>query len=171
MTVVIHTLGHSRHSVADFAVLANKHGVEMIVDVRGQPWSRFNPQFNREPFREALAAEGLGYRWEGDYLSGRPRDRRFYGEDGNVNWAASRAWPAFHEALDGVMELAGRERIALVCAEEDPLQCHRRFLLTPPLIDRKATILHIRKTGGIETETETARRAAGTDARQVDLFD
>jgi uncharacterized protein (DUF488 family) len=171
LTVVIHTLGHSRHSVADFAALAKKHGVETVVDVRGQPWSRFNPQFNREPFCEALAAEGLGYRWEGECLSGRPQDRRFYRDDGKVDWAAVRAWPDFHAALDGVTELAGRERLALVCAEEDPLQCHRRFLLTPPLIDRKAAVLHIRKTGEIETEAETARRAAGTDARQTDLFD
>lgn len=167
---VIHTLGHSRHPVADFVALARRHGVRTIVDVRGQPFSRFNPQFNRERFKASLEEAGLGYRWEGERLSGRPQDRRFYGEDGKVDWAAVRGWPEFGRALDEVRVLADGDSIALVCAEEDPLHCHRRFLLTPPLIQRKAEILHIRKDGRLETEAETAARARGADPGQGDLF-
>lgn len=167
---IIRTLGHSRHAIGDFVALSRRHGVDTIVDVRGQPFSRFNPQFNREPFRDALDEAGLSYRWEGKRLSGRPRDRRFYGVDGKPDWAAVRAWPDFQTALDELRTLADGKRIALVCAEADPLHCHRRFLLTPPLIERGAEVVHIRSDGTVETEGQTAMRAGGADPRQIDLF-
>lgn len=168
---VVFTLGHSRHPIADFVALAACHGIETVVDVRGQPWSRFNPQYNREPFRAALAAAGIGYRWEGERLSGRPRDSRFYRPDGGLDLPAVRAWPAFAQGLDEIGALAAETRIALVCAEEDPIRCHRRFLLTPPLIERKVDVRHIRKDGRIETEAAVVARARGDgNARQQDLF-
>ena len=166
----IYTLGHSRHSFDDFAALAKRHSVDMIVDVRGQPWSRFNPQFNRETFQAALEDAGLGYRWEGERLSGRPVDRRFYKSDGKVDWPALRQWPALGAGLDDIRALAGNTHIALVCAEEDPLRCHRRVLLTGPLIERGASVVHIRKTGDTETEDFVTARETGSDPRQIDLF-
>jgi uncharacterized protein (DUF488 family) len=167
---VIHTLGHSRHAIEIFIDLAKRHGVETVVDVRGQPWSRYNPQYNREPFAAALAEAGLSYRWEGERLSGRPADRQFYGADGKVDWDALREWSGLNDGLDEICELAATSRISLVCAEEDPLQCHRRFLLTGPLSDRGAEVLHIRKTGAIETEVAVTARETGADPRQIDLF-
>ncbi len=168
---VIYTLGHSRHGFDAFVALARRHGVGTVVDVRGQPWSRYNPQFNREPFEAALSQAGIGYRWEGERLSGRPQDRRFYGPDGKVDWDALRQWPPLADGLDEIRALAGRTCLALVCAEEDPLRCHRRGLLTAPLIARGAEIRHIRKTGDVETETAVSARERGDDVRQIDLFD
>lgn len=170
MGPVIRTLGHSRHTLDRFAELARAHGVETVVDVRGQPFSRFNPQFNREPFRDGLAAHGIGYLWEGERLSGRPKDRAFYLPDGKLDIDALRAWPALADGIAEITELAGREAIALVCAEEDPLRCHRRFLLTPPLQDRNCAVIHIRGDGTLETEAETAQRAAPPAKTQMDLF-
>ena len=109
----IYTLGHSRHSFDDFAALAKRHGVETIVDVRGQPWSRFNPQFNRETFQSALEDAGLGYRWEGERLSGRPVDRRFYKPDGKVDWPALRQWPALGAGLNDIRALLAEHNAVL----------------------------------------------------------
>jgi len=165
----IHTLGHSRHSIEHFIDVAKKHGIELIVDVRGQPVSRFNPHFNRERFRVALEAAGIAYAWRGEALSGRPKSREFYGPDGEVLWDKLRDWPALHEGLDEVMRLAGGAPLALVCAEEDPLHCHRRFLLTPPLERLGANIIHIRGDGRTETEAEVRSREKPA-TRQPDLF-
>lgn len=167
---VIYTLGHSRHGIDAFIALARQHGVETIVDVRGQPWSRYNPQFNRDAVADAVRQAGLTYRWEGERLSGRPKDRRFYDAQGKVDWDALRQCPALAEGLDEIRALAETSTPALVCAEEDPLHCHRRGLLTDPLIDRGAAVLHIRRGGTIETEEQVAARARGADPRQIDLF-
>ena len=166
----VYTLGHSRHSIDEFVALARQHGVRTIVDVRGQPWSRYNPQFNQDAFKDALSQSGLAYRWEGERLSGRPKDERFYGPDGKVNWQALSRWPALAEGLDDITALAETTPLALVCAEEDPLQCHRRGLLTAPLVERGVRVLHIRKTGGIDSEDDVAARERGSDPRQIDLF-
>ena len=167
---VVRTLGHSRHAIADFFALAKSHGIETVVDVRGQPFSRFNPQFNRERFAAALSEAGIGYVWEGERLSGRPKDRQFYAPDGSVDWAALRDWQELAAGIEAVLERACSERIALVCAEEDPLRCHRRFLLTPPLVERGAEVVHVRGDGRTETEAEVAARERGPASPQFDLF-
>ena len=165
----IRTLGHSRHSIEHFIAVAQGHGIELIVDVRGQPFSRFNPHFNREHFRAALEAAGIAYEWRGEALSGRPKSPEFYGRDGEVLWSKLRDWPALHQGLEEVMVRAGETSLALVCAEEDPLHCHRRFLLTPPLERLGAEIIHIRGDGRVETEADVGAREKSA-ARQPDLF-
>ncbi len=172
--VTIYTLGHSRHAIEAFVGLASGHGITLIVDVRGQPFSRFNPQFNRERFKEALAGHGVEYLWYGDRLSGRPKEPEFHGADGKVLWDELRRWPALHEALAEVIEHAAGAGLALVCAEEDPMRCHRRFLLTPPLVERGARVLHIRGDGRIEPEQDlrdAEQAAAVASAAQLNLFD
>ena len=167
---VVRTLGHSRHAISDFVALARSQDIETVVDVRGQPFSRFNPQFNRERFAAALSEAAIGYVWEGERLSGRPKDRAFYAPDGSVDWAALRDWQELAAGIEAALERARSERIALVCAEEDPLRCHRRSLLTQPLIERGASVLHIRGDGRTETEAEVAARERGPASPQFDLF-
>ncbi len=169
--VTLYTLGHSRHAIEAFVDLAGRHGVTLIVDVRGQPYSRFNPQYNRERFKDALAGHGIDYLWFGDRLSGRPKEPEFHGPDGKVLWDKLRQWPALHEALDEVFEHAARGRAALVCAEEDPMRCHRRFLLTPPLAERGARVLHIRGDGRLQPEEELQESEASAGGGQLNLFD
>ena len=94
-------------------------------------------------------------------------EKEFYGPDGKILWDKLKRWPDLHEALDKLLFQAADKTIALVCAEEDPLKCHRRFLLTPPLGALGAEIIHIRGDGTLEAEQELARR---TEDPQLDLF-
>ena len=170
--VSLYTIGHSRHAFDTFIDLAEHHGISLLVDVRGQPYSRFNPQYNRERFRDALAEHGIDYSWLGDRLSGRPTEAKFYGVDGKVLWHELSRWPALHEGLTEVLERAASERLALVCAEEDPMRCHRRFLLTPPLAELGARVLHIRGDGRLQTEKELlGTEDSAADSSQFNLFD
>ncbi|MDX1513867.1 MAG: DUF488 domain-containing protein [Gammaproteobacteria bacterium] len=164
---VIYSIGHSRHPLEDFVSLLKKHAIEKVVDVRGQPYSRRFSQYNRERLRISLESCGIGYAWQGDFLSGRPKPMKFYGADGKVLWEELRKWPALHQALDELVEDAGDQRLAMMCAEEDPDRCHRRFLLTPPLLERGVTIRHIRGDGRLENENDI-RKDGGPD--QMDLF-
>ena len=74
--IFLYTIGHSRHAIDAFIDLAEHHCISLFVDVRGQPYSRFNPQYNRERFRESLAEHGIDYSWLGARLSGRPTDAK-----------------------------------------------------------------------------------------------
>lgn len=150
----IYTLGHSRHAIEHFIAMLKRFGIERVVDVRGQPYSRHNPQYNREPFHQALRQQGIDYLWAGMHLSGRPRRSNLYGPRGEVLWAKIREDPDFIAALDSVAADAKRLALCLVCAEEDPGRCHRRFLLTPPLTKRGFVVRHIRGDGRIEPESQ-----------------
>lgn len=168
----LHTVGHSRHSIDAFIALLKQNQIEGVVDVRGQPYSGHNPQFNREPLADSLRAAGIDYTWSGKYLSGRPREARFYGTRGEVLWDELRTRPEFHDALDLLAAEAQSRRLVLVCAEEDPMRCHRRFLLTPPLLDRGLEVLHLRGDGRAEPESALLQREAAENAcRQQDLFE
>lgn len=164
----VYTIGHSRHRVEDFIDLLVSYGIETVIDTRGQPYSRFNPQFNREALEASLRGHGVRYDWRGDFLSGRPRETRFYGPDGKVEWERLRAWPALQGALDELARRAGRELLALMCAEEDPRRCHRRFLLTPALVERDVEVIHIRGDGRVERESAIRKEE---ESSQFNLFD
>lgn len=164
---MLYTLGHSRHPIDVFVGLLAGQGITRVLDVRGQPYSRFNPQYNREPMARSLDEAGIAYEWWGEHLSGRPKDPALRDSEGNVLWDRARAWPPLHAAVLRLTETLYHDRSCLVCAEENPLGCHRRFLLTPPFEAQGATVHHIRGDGRIETERDLRHVSAGP---QLDLF-
>ena len=137
------TIGHSTHSLAAFVALLRRYDVTAVADVRSTPYSRFNPQFNREPFAEALAAEAIRYVYLGDTLGGRSDDPACY-EDGRIRYARIAASEPFRRGLDRVVRGAARHRIALMCAEKEPLDCHRTLLVAPALEEQGVAVTHIR---------------------------
>lgn len=167
--VTVYTIGHSTHALERFLALLERHGIGLVIDTRARPYSRFNPQFNRECLQRALGARSIAYLWLGDRLSGRSRDPAFYDARGRVLWAKLARAPTTEEGLDRVVALAGAARLALMCAEEDPRRCHRRFLLTPPLTGRGLRVVHIRGDGRLVPEDELRREAAGSPG-QLALF-
>jgi len=167
----LYTLGHSRHTIDAFIALLKQHRIKRVVDVRGQPYSRYNPQFNRERLAGCLNAEGIDYTWSGEHLSGRPREARFYGASGEVLWDKLVTKPELQDALDALAAEARSRRLVLVCAEENPMRCHRRFLLTPPLSRHGVEVLHLRGDGRVEPESELLELEAASEASgQQDLF-
>lgn len=164
---ILFTLGHSRHLMDVFVGLLADHAITRVLDVRGQPYSRFNPQYNRESMAGSLEEAGIVYEWWGEHLSGRPRDSALRDPEGNVLWDRVRAWPPLRGAVDKAMEGLTLRRSCLVCAEENPLHCHRRFLLTPLFEAQGAIVKHIRRDGRIETE-ENLRQSSASP--QLDLF-
>src|SRR5712692_11659961 len=154
----IFTVGHSNLEFADFLAILAVHGVRILCDVRSRPASFRFPQFNREPFEAGLSSAGVRYEFFGDTLGGRPSDPRVYHEDGRVDYAARRRAPDFREGLDRAIALSRNQIVALMCAEEDPLQCHRFLMICPALMDRGITPLHIRRGGSIESQCDAEDR-------------
>jgi len=145
----IYTIGHSNHTVENLLALLREHAIEVVVDVRSQPYSRHVPHFNREPLARFLREQGLTYEHRGDRLGGRPTDESFLLADGSVDYDRVRASADFQQALDELLALAQERRVALMCAEGDHRRCHRGQLITPALLARDVTVLHIQPDGSL----------------------
>ena len=136
---MIKTIGHSNHPLERFLGLLKSGGVKLLVDVRSMPYSRRFPQFGRERLTKSLAEAGIGYLWEGEALGGKP------GQGGGYNELAAR--PAFKSALDRVIERGQDTTLCLMCAEKEPLDCHRTVLVSRRLAERGVTIEHLLADG------------------------
>jgi uncharacterized protein (DUF488 family) len=152
------TIGHSNQEMSDLLGVLLRHEIKMVCDVRSRPGSFRFPQFNREPLMAQLANAKIIYQFFGDQFGGRPLDPRYYREDGLVDYAARRKAPDFEEGLDRLLGFVQKERIALMCAEEDPLHCHRFLLICPALVQRRAIPAHIRRGGVLESQSDAEDR-------------
>ena len=151
------TVGHSNHPLETFASLLQQHDVTTLADVRSTPYSRFNPQFNRKSLDAALQAHGVAYLFLGHALGGRPEDRSCY-ENGRVRYDRLARTPLYREGIDRVVEAARDERIALMCAEKEPLDCHRTLLVGHSLAERDNSVAHILADGTLEPHDQTMDR-------------
>jgi uncharacterized protein (DUF488 family) len=154
----IFTIGHSNLDLADFLAALGKHGVKILCDVRSRPASFRFPQFNREPISAGLASVKIQYEFLGETLGGRPSDPRVYHEDGRVDYRARRRSTDFSDSLDRAVALSSLQSVALMCAEEDPLECHRFLMICPALLERGITPLHIRRGGSLEAQRDAEDR-------------
>jgi len=146
------TIGHSSLELDAFLKTLVSHDVKIVCDVRSRPGSFRFPQFNREPLEACLTSAGIKYEFLGDTLGGRPSDPRSYHADGIVNYEARRKATDFLAAIDRVLRLSQSSNTVVMCAEEDPLQCHRFLMICPALLDRGATPSHIRRGGDVESQ-------------------
>jgi uncharacterized protein (DUF488 family) len=160
-TPTLYTIGHSRHPAEAFLALLRLHGIARVLDVRSRPVSRW-PQFGRERLARLLEEAGLGYRWLGEALGGRPADPRLYGPDGAPDDAAMAAAPAFREGLAALrVELTGALRVAVLCSEGDPRRCHREHLIARALRPLGVRVRHILPDGTLADDERETGPAAG----------
>ena len=155
--VIVLTVGHSNHPLETFLALLRQHGVTVVADVRSAPYSRFNPQFNRKALEDSLETIDIEYVFLGRALGGRPDDPSCY-EDGRVRYDRLARTPLYRQGIERVVEGAGRQRIALMCAEKEPLDCHRTILVGRSLVERGVAVTHILADGSLEPHDETMNR-------------
>lgn len=153
----VFTIGHSNHSLEAFLELLTPHRVDVLADVRSAPYSRFNPQFSRETLAAWLLAKDIGYAYLGGELGGRPKDPACY-ENGRVCYARVAETPVFRHGLAEVMDLSVEHRVALMCAEKEPLHCHRTLLVSQALDARSVNVHHILADGTIENHADAISR-------------
>jgi uncharacterized protein (DUF488 family) len=146
------TIGHSSMEADDFTRLLDAHHVELVVDVRSQPLSGRFPHFNSSILEKILEGHGMGYLFLGEELGGRPADPSAYGRDGVVKYRACRKSYAFSQGIERIEAELGTRCLALMCAEEDPIECHRFLMVCPELLATGLRPLHIRRDGKIETQ-------------------
>ena len=156
------TIGHSNHTIERFIELLCQHRVTAVADIRSSPYSQLHAQFNREALAAALKQEGIAYSFLGKELGGRPADKTCY-ENGRVQYMRVAATPIFRSGLDRVLAGVQSYRIALMCAEREPLECHRTLLVMPELEKAGITVLHVHADGRTESHSDAM-------GRLLDLF-
>jgi len=155
--VTVFTIGHSVHPIADFLQLLKTHKIKAVADVRSSPYSKFIPQYNRKVLQKSLADEGIDYVFLGDELGARRSESECY-IDGQVIYDLVAQTPAFEEGVQRIVQGASKMRIAMMCAEKDPLTCHRAILVSRHVKVKVGQILHILEDGSIETHASAEER-------------
>jgi uncharacterized protein (DUF488 family) len=149
------TIGHSNLEMSALLGILIRHEIHVVCDVRSRPGSFRFPQFNREP---QLATAKIIYQFFGDQFGGRPLDSRYYRPDGLVDYAARRKAPDFEEALDRLLGFLQDKNVVVMCAEEDPLHCHRFLMICPAVVQRGIVPLHLRRDAALETQRDAEDR-------------
>ncbi len=165
----VFTIGHSNHALEHFLSLLKAQGVQVIVDARSQPYSKYATQFDQEPLKLAVQEAGIRYLYLGRELGGRPDGDEFYDPDGHVLYDRVAATSLFQEGLSRLERGIRDYKVALLCAEEDPAACHRRLLVGRVLTSHGFRVEHIRGGGRVQTEEEVAAEA-DPNRDQLSLF-
>ena len=166
------TIGHSNHAPYAFAALLRQHGVNVVVDVRSAPYSRYLPHFNKEHLAESLKEAGIRYSFLGKELGGQPAERTCYDDDGRVMYDKLAATTAFIGGIECILDTvsvhpstssgrtdtAPEQCLALMCSEKEPLDCHRTLLIGQTLVKRGVAVAHIHADGGLETHEDAMNR-------------
>jgi uncharacterized protein (DUF488 family) len=170
---LLYSIGHSTQPFEALVKLLRQHEIQVVADVRTAPFSRFNPQFNRRDLQLGLREAGIEYVFLGKELGGRPDDEEFYDPDDHVLYGRMAATPRFRAGIERLLDGASQYRVAMMCSEEDPAECHRFLLITRVLHSEGVEVRHIR-ADGTSQRTEDVRTyddwsAGGHEQRS--LFD
>ena len=148
----IFTIGHSNHDWDTFLPLLKQHGIELLVDVRSRPVSRFAPFANKGRFPGLLAQEHIEYLFMGESLGGKPEDPSLLDDEGKPDYMKMARDENFVAGIAELADLARRSATAIMCSEEAPVSCHRLRLIAPALEARDVDSLHIRKSGEVASQ-------------------
>src|SRR3984885_14759143 len=154
---LIYTVGHSSQSIEEFIAPLQRHAVEVVADVRSRPYSARFPHFSREPLRASLKAAGIGYVFLGRELGARRDEPECY-IGGQASYEKIAKLPAFAAGIERLLDGARKYRVALMCAEQDPLTCHRTILVCHELKKHGVSITHICRAGELEDHYQAERR-------------
>jgi uncharacterized protein (DUF488 family) len=168
----IYTVGHSSQPIEAFMSLLLGNGIEILADVRSTPYSRRYPHFSREALQNTLAVAGMRYLFLGRELGARRDEPECYVEE-RASYEEIAKLPNFVRGIERVLEGAEKSRIALMCAEQDPLCCHRTILVCRVLSRFGAHIRHIGRDGVLEEHAHAEQRLIAEelgDGEQGELF-
>jgi uncharacterized protein (DUF488 family) len=152
------SVGHSDHDWLAFVELLKQAGISAVADVRSQPFSKRLPHFNRSELERGLRQHGIAYVFLGSLLGGRPEDPELYDAEGRVDYERVRQTDFFQEGVRRLRQGLERYTIALLCSEEDPLDCHRGLMIAPALREIGIDTTHLRRNGAIEGMAQTEER-------------
>ena len=166
----LYTIGHGNRKKEDFLVLLKDFGIEYLIDVRSQPFSKFNPQFNQNDLKFFLERNGMRYVFMGDSIGGRPQDNSCYDDDGKVDYETVKSKDFFLQGIER-LKVAYNKNInaVIMCSESKPCECHRSKLIGKVLSSDNIFLKHIDEKGKIKDQT-TVINELNKGLPEYDLF-
>ena len=153
----IYTVGHSTQSLKQFLNLLLESHITAVADVRSSPYSRYTPQFNKEPLKKKLNGANIAYVFLGRELGARSDDNSCY-VGNTISYEKLAQTPLFRRGIQRLEDGSNRYKVALMCSERDPIECHRTILISKILSEKDFEVNHIIESGKLETHTETMLR-------------
>ncbi len=167
---VIFTVGYTVGTLTQYFGYLAAHDITAICDVRSTPYSRHRPEFSRDTIRQAAACRNIAYIFMGKALGGRPADADKY-VNGRVSFRRIARSAAFQQGLERLRRGLGEGyRLVLMCAEKDPINCHRAILICRHLRATDLEIQHITEGGLLENHRDTEHRLMQLHGIQPELF-
>lgn len=152
------TIGHTNHNIQTFIEFLQKHNVTALADVRSRPYTRYLPDYCQAQLKDHLEANKIRYVFLGQELGARPEDQSCY-VDGKAIYEKIAATDLFTDGIRRILKgIKSRHKIALMCAEKDPMTCHRAILICPQLKEYELNIQHIKPDGSLESHVELEDR-------------
>ena len=152
------TIGHSNLSIEAFVGLLQQHEITAVADVRSHPYSRYLPHFNKSEIQTSLSNAGIQYVFLGKELGARPEDLSCYDLSGKALYERIAATPLFSTGIQRLLKGAASYQITLMCAEKDPITCHRTILVCRQLTEFNLQINHILSDGSLESQQQLEAR-------------
>ncbi|MFC9652340.1 DUF488 family protein [Streptomyces sp. NPDC056937] len=156
-SIMMLTIGHSTHDFSKFVELLRQSHVTAVADVRSIPTSQFAPQFNRGALEQGLKESDVKYVYLGEELGARTKDATCY-VDGRVKYGRLAQTSGFLGGIERLMRGSAAERIAVMCTEGEPLNCHRTVLIAQVLTRRGVNVKHVHSDGWIESHASAMER-------------
>ncbi len=144
--------------LSTFLSVLQRFEIKIVADVRSNPRSQRNPQFDQAELEGTLKEAGVRYLFLGEELGGRPEDPKVYRSDGLVDYRVCRRRRGFMAGVERLVQELSKSDVVLMCAEEDPLSCHRFLMICPEFTALGIEPIHIRKGGYRETQRDAEDR-------------
>ena len=153
--IEIYTIGHGNRKINDFIEILKKFEIKYLIDVRSQPYSKFNPQFNQNELKHFLDKNGITYVFMGDTIGGRPSDRTCYDIEGKVDYEIVKTKDFFLNGIARLKKAYEKEiQIVMMCSESKPCECHRSKLIGRHLSNEFIYLKHIDEKNRIKTQAD-----------------
>lgn len=146
----IYTIGHSTQKTEKFIKILKENKIELLIDVRSSPYSKYTSNFNKKELQEIITENNILYKYLGQKIGGKPSNKEYYYKNGEINYIKLSKTSKFKEGIESIIKLSKKYNIVLMCSEENPYLCHRHHLISQKLQEKGFTIIHIRKNGKLE---------------------
>lgn len=154
MKIPLYTIGHGNRSIEVFLALLERYTIDFLIDVRSQPYSRYNPQFSKASLEASIVRQGLHYVFMGDSLGGRPTDQSCY-VAGKVDYALMYEKDWYQQGIARLHTAWEKQlHVALMCSELKPQECHRSKLIGNTLLEQHVAVSHIDEEGELKGQAE-----------------
>ncbi|KAI9440247.1 hypothetical protein F5148DRAFT_989077 [Russula earlei] len=151
----IYTIGHGTRKIDEFVNVLKNFGIQYLVDVRSRPYSKFNPQFNRDDLAHSLSLHGITYVFMGDTLGGRPPGSGCYTNEGKVDYEKVKTKAFFQKGIERLQVAYNKSiPLAIMCSESKPSECHRSRLIGQVLAAEQIIVHHIDEKNTVKTQAE-----------------